>query len=403
MILFLHTILISSFQICSTSDGDATFRWRPVHGFRTSIGFNDEDPLSATSANRDCTASLRSFSSNNANDATPHTSNVSIATTITTVLSPEHSSRFRMKERMLDDHSQHSDNVAGTPTRQVVEIISRILKKLRNASYQIVEKCGDKAPALQEVRSAYLDLLQLPINELNYIVKSFELVPSEQVSSSNATTTSATSAQSESLSRKKKIDSKVASEHTTDARTSTVSVTFENDDNVLPESNEIDGDGVLRISVIQNEHDNCEVEVRDTDQFDELETEHDRFPQQNWNGNGFGYEPLIDDQTEGAVETHVGGPFDDLRRLAGSFDLECTTEERDQAPSVDEDNERVADRSQRINSSVDHDHLMGAVPTIRSPRRRLEAARRWRRRIFARRGGGGVGGFRVQANKHDCE
>mmetsp|Transcript_34391 Transcript_34391/g.82874 ORF Transcript_34391/g.82874 Transcript_34391/m.82874 type:complete len:945 (+) Transcript_34391:665-3499(+) len=390
--LQFYLALIQIFQKkteCS-SDNEKIQRWKPVAGFRSNIGLEDEDPSSPPPAQRGgLDGSLSSFPMDAANDATPHTSNVSIATTITTVLSPDHSSRFRRHEKISSDYSLNG-GFGGFQTRQVIKIVVRVLERLRYASFQIVESRGDKTAALQEVRSVYLDLLQLPIQELKHIVKSFELAPIHGAPNDSV---SAETMQSRSLSMKQKVQMAVTfeSEDNNEKNPASTTALKSNDEaQVLAESDDIEEednhDDVLLVSVVQDEDENCEVEMLESNQEEALGTEHERIVISEQRGNGNGYEPLIDeDQMEGVEASAI----DDLRRTVGSFDQDCMAEERDQAPDREENNDQVDDHNAGLsmNFVAVQARPTGAIPSVRSPRRRIDAARRWKRRFFPRRGG----------------
>jgi hypothetical protein len=357
--------------------------WRPVEGFRASIGLADSNNPSSPPAKRGGDSSQFSLPSESANDNTPHTSNVSIATTITTVLSPEQSSRFRRQGSV----TEYTD----IQTRQVVELISRILEQLSVASHQLLEEGGHKKTAIQDVRCAYLELLQLPIRELKHIIKSFELVP---VNEASYDTTTVATMKTRSVSSKRTLEPK---EMTSEMEENVGDYDDENNDSSGDEAIEAEADehmndnDILRVNVIQDEHENCEVEVLAPNPDDMVDTtEHERVSEVSRSNNG-GYEPLIEDDDE----NHADGPVDNLRRTVGSFDLESLPEERDQAPEREEEIARENDRVGRIPlnflTGSDVERPTGAFPTHQPPSRRLGAARRWSRRIFPGRRAGGRG------------
>ena len=373
------------FLLFCHSENKTIQRWKPIPGFRASIGLEDEDPSSPPPAQRGgLDGSLSSFPLDAANDATPHTSNVSIATTITTVLSPDHSSRFKRHEKVSSDFSLNG-GVGGVQTRQVIDIVVRVLERLRYASFQIVESRGDKTAALQEVRSVYLDLLQIPIQELKYIVKSFELVAIHDTPNDSASAETMKS-QSQSMKQNFQDENEKNPASTRALKSNDSSQLLAKSDGIVEEDKH---DDVLRVSVVQDEHENCEVEMLESNPEEDFETEHDEIVVSEQRANSHGYEALIDEDYE--MEGVEASAVDDLRRTVGSFDQDCKAEERDQAPDREETIDHVDDHNDGVsmNFVAVQARPTGAIPAVRSPRRRIDAARRWRRRLFPRRGRGG--------------
>jgi hypothetical protein len=134
--------------------------WKPLPGFRVALGL-EEDPVSPPTI-RGGDSSLFSLPSDsaNANDDTPHTSNVSMATTITTVISPEKKSSQR--------------HLPNSGLAQTFESVIRLLAKLEVALLLLVT-VNEKLKIADEISQIYQEFLQLPVSYLKNIICFFEL------------------------------------------------------------------------------------------------------------------------------------------------------------------------------------------------------------------------------------
>lgn len=375
VLIFVVSFLtfLAFFESNFSSENDMIHCWQSVPGFRTAIGL-DEDPQSPPTI-RGGDTSLFSLPSESANDQTPHTSNVSIATTITTVLSPDRHSRHKYRQRA--NGCSGVGGVGGVDPRQAVEMISRLHLRLKRASQQLIQKDGKKE-ALQELRSIYLKFHQIAVGDLKHVIDSFELIPVHEPSSHSKLSMAT------APSMAKRLDSKDKKDAAAPISSNMISPPLsepQNDDLTSAEDGSMPTDNVaLRVNVMQDDQQNCEVEVW-TPNTDDMNTEHDRHIHFNSNG---GYEPLVDEMDGNEADE---GPVDDLRRTVGSFGQESVQEERDPAPAQEEeDNGRREGFGVALNFLGDAERPTGAFPTLRRPVRRDRGP--WKRRFFPRLGGG---------------
>jgi hypothetical protein len=136
-------------------------RWKCVPGFRASIGLLEEPKSPATLRGGD--TSLFSLPSQSATDATPHTSNVSVTTTITSAFSPEkHGFHFQQKN-----------------LRQTTETIVSLFDRLGAACTKLMgenfSSSNVSIMAAEEITRVYLQLQTISVGNLEALVDSFEL------------------------------------------------------------------------------------------------------------------------------------------------------------------------------------------------------------------------------------
>jgi hypothetical protein len=294
-------------------------RWKPLPGLRSAIGL-EEDPVSPPTV-RGGDSSLFSLPSDsaNANDDTPHTSNVSMATTITTVLSPE-----------KNWSSRRSPN---TGLRQTFESMTRLLGRLEAACLLLLT-VNEKIKTSDEIKQIYLEFLQLPFFDLKTILHFFELHYEYPPLSCTARTVS------EDYEEKKE-DSNRSHSRTSNSLIlppAMKRVSSKDPDDVLVAQTATLTQDILRIQVVENSRGAAGQEVECdlwTPTTDDMNS----------------YVPLDDDEGPSnfasvedseSSDEEERGPIEDLRRTVGSFDdlrrtvdLESVQEERDGALSED--------------------------------------------------------------------
>ena len=148
-------------QAFSTSQ---SYRWRVISGVRSALRLN-EDPRSPTTL-RGGDTSLFSLPSESANDSTPHTSNVSMTSTITTVVSPER-------------NPSQGVNSNGYRLRQTIDILCMGLSLIGDECAKLAQaKDHESRKAIKNlhaIQNFYNQLMMLPSDELKTLVDSFEL------------------------------------------------------------------------------------------------------------------------------------------------------------------------------------------------------------------------------------
>jgi len=133
-----------------------------VEGFRSAIGLYEAPKSPETVRGGD--TSLFSLPSDSANDATPHTSNVSVATTISSAISPERRAR---------PVGYYRDRVN---LRDALHTFCSLLDELNVAMEALLHsQGGPRRQDLDNLRSAYLHCLDIPDEDLKSLVDSFEL------------------------------------------------------------------------------------------------------------------------------------------------------------------------------------------------------------------------------------
>lgn len=136
-------------------------RWKCAQGFRACIGLLEEPRSPATLRGGD--TSLFSLPSESAADNTPHTSNVSCTTTITSAFSPEKQG-FNFQQKNL---------------RQTTETIISLFDRLGAACIKLMGETfsGSNVSimATEEITRIYMQLQTVSVNKLEALVDSFEL------------------------------------------------------------------------------------------------------------------------------------------------------------------------------------------------------------------------------------
>ncbi|KAL3915016.1 MAG: hypothetical protein SGILL_005843, partial [Bacillariaceae sp.] len=147
-----------------TSGAAPKYSWKSVPGLRSALGLK-EDPVSPPTV-RGGDSSLFSLPSESAiaNDDTPHTSNVSMATTITTVLSPDKNSKQWRNTQMHRNALPQSEE-AQIELKQTFESVIRLLGRLE-ATCLLLQTLKAKRTTIDEIKGIYLDFLKLPVPDL---------------------------------------------------------------------------------------------------------------------------------------------------------------------------------------------------------------------------------------------
>jgi hypothetical protein len=132
-----------------------------VPGFRASVGLLEEPKSPATLRGGD--TSLFSLPSQSGTNITPHTSNVSLTTTITSAFSPEkHGFHFQQKN-----------------LRQTTETIVSLFDRLGAACTKLMGESFSSSNvsimAAEEITRVYLQLQTISVGNLEALVDSFEL------------------------------------------------------------------------------------------------------------------------------------------------------------------------------------------------------------------------------------
>jgi hypothetical protein len=308
---------------------DAVLRpyWKSLPGLRSVLGLK-EDPISPPTV-RGGESSLFSLPSDsaNANDDTPHTSNVSMATTITTVLSPDKYSK-QWRHNLVHRGAFPQNEAIQIGLRQSLESVIRLLGRLE-AACLLLQTVKEKQKTIDEIKCIYLDFLQLPVTDLKCISSFFDLVYD------------------------------CPSQYASVVRTVSNDLDVDRDD-----SHEVPAqisDEMLRINIVQNEecgqNVECDLWTPTTEDMDSA-----------------AYIPLSDDN-DYLQSGNTNDGIEDLRRTAGSFDLESVQEEREDAPSWDEDE----DENEIVNQN--------GPQSIRNSRRpgMYKVRRFWRGRVLGSR------------------
>jgi hypothetical protein len=138
-------------------------RWRHIPGFRASLGF-EEIPQSPPTV-RGGDTSLFSLPSESANDATPHTSNVSMTSTITSAVTPD-----------AKGHRHAGYFLRQGNLRQSMESVCTAIDALGAECSELAESQPLKASdSMKTVQNIYQQLLSVPKDDLKALIDSFEL------------------------------------------------------------------------------------------------------------------------------------------------------------------------------------------------------------------------------------
>ena len=295
------------------------------------------------------------------NDSTPHTSNVSMTTTITTIVSPtKRGQRLQRLQEGSDKEYNGSTNLKNT-----IESLVVLLGRLEAACLLLMSVKG-KVKAAEEINQIYLEFMGLSLTDLKKIINFFELTCSDPPRSVMART----------VSEDPDLD---GVRRPTTTTTDIYRVQDSHQVQTTGESQEI-----LRINIVEND-------VGDKEYQQEVECD-------LWTPNSDdmnSYHPLVDDDEENNGTNNNNNnnndhdePIDDLRRTVGSFDLESVQEEREGVPSWDDDDN---DREGLDNEPGSfRANLVGrrqAAGTAAAGSRRFRKGRFWRRRFLGGRNG----------------
>lgn len=171
LLCYWGTILTGLLFSCQSHSPGATTRhqWRCLPGLRSSLGF-DEIPESPPTV-RGGDTSLFSLPESE-HDTTPHTSNVSLTTTITSAWSPTKRPDSRQNE--------------GSHLRRTVEAAGTLFDRLSAACSKLVQisaPSDTSTRAADEIKRIYLQLISIDPNDMKALIDSFQLdLPPLQIS-----------------------------------------------------------------------------------------------------------------------------------------------------------------------------------------------------------------------------
>eukprot|EP00536_Pseudo-nitzschia_multiseries_P016392 jgi/Psemu1/299253/fgenesh1_pm.1098_\ len=347
-ITFFMSVLENTegFSICTNGQSSKYYipgstlsepRWIPVPGFRSSLGL-EEEPQSPPSIARGGDTSLFSLPSDSANDTTPHTSNVSITSTLTTIVSPEKYESDRNKVKLS--------------SRKTIESLARLLHGLE-ASCVCLDSgttTAEKSMVIKNIQCIYLDLINLPAVDLEQILDQFQMNYARQL----ALVRTVSRDQGNTLPLLFPPHRNV----------------YESDKNAIQESIPLTRNN-LRVSIShcndddanddnQNQSIECDLWSPTTNDMRSLISPGST--EANMPATSAGYAPLVDTSTT----------VDDLRRTSGSFDRESVEDERQGSPSWDE--------------NEDPDDHRGSFPATFARRVVAQSSKRnrfWKKRFLA--------------------
>ena len=329
--------------------------WKPLPGFRSSLGLEEEPQSPSTIRGGD--TSLFSLPSDSANDSTPHTSNVSMTTTITTIVSPDKSTSqfFNHQQRPYYISSDRdNDDADRFGTRRTVESLVNLLRRLETSCQYLESKmsAGEKLKVIEDIKKVYLELLIVPTQDLKQIIKCFEM----KFDQTSYLTRTVSDDQDIHISRSilRPLNSyesvkMIPKNETENADQRQVALAGEN----------------LRVNIVQcdvngvidNQNQSIECDLWSPTTNDMNSLIHPQSIEESVTAMRNEYTAVVEEEEE-----HI----DDLRRTVGSFDRESDQEEREAAPSSDEDL---------------RDNVHAATGTIR--RQRSRKGRNWKKRFLA--------------------
>ncbi len=278
-------------------------RWVPRPGFLSSLGLNEE-PLSPQTI-RGGDTSLFSLPSESANADTPHTSNVSLATTITTVVSPgKYGSSLHNRFASSD---QNAVDMSIQGTRKTVTSLARLLYRLEETCRGLKSKITRKSMLVESIQKIYFELLNVSSADLKVIISSFDMEYAEPQILARAVSNDevATSRPPRSM----KQNQHIFQEH--DISKDPLRVNIVESDN-----DDIDSD---------HRNQSIECDLWSPTSEDMMSLVSPRSEEENEPVTNNGYAELKDDQ-----------PIDDLRRTVGSFDEREEEEQREGPPPPEE-------------------------------------------------------------------
>ncbi|KAG7352440.1 hypothetical protein IV203_008488 [Nitzschia inconspicua] len=295
-------------------------QWKTLPGLRTALGL-EEDPVSPPTV-RGGDSSLFSLpsDSDHANDDTPHTSNVSMATTITTVLSPE---KYMIQSRFSNTGLRHS-----------FEVMARLLGRLNEVCLLLLTVGGGVKTA-DEIKQIYLELLELPVSDLKHILHFFEGHYECPLLASTVRTVSE--------DYEEKMDKYHGNQYcSSDSLILPPLIkrsSFQSDSDILLSQTGSLTQEVLRIKVVENEEEGlgqeveCDMWTPNTNDMNSYVSLNDDAPS-----------TIASMEDSESSDEEERGPVGDLRRNMGSFDdlrrnnvdLDSVQEEREQSPSEED-------------------------------------------------------------------
>lgn len=321
----------------------------PRPGFRNSLGLTEE-PLSPQTI-RGGDTSLFSLPSENVD--TPHTSNVSLATTITTVVSPgKYASSFRNWRQADYFASSKNENLVDMSiqgTRKTINSIAQLLYRLEETCRGLKSKLRGKSMLVESIQNIYFEFLNVSSADLRVIISSFDMEYSEHQSlirtvsadedfifASRSPHTSRSSDKKGETSKKELATSSLKDE--------------------------------LRVSIMKSDNDDIDSDNRyqsiECDLWSPMSTEMASLISPEGNE---GNEPLTNN---GYAELKDEQSVDDLRRTIGSFDGEEGNDEREGPPADEREREPDAES-------------FPATFARRTVGRRPRKSRFWKRRLLA--------------------
>ena len=311
-----QTIIAMISYICgSISSLVRSTHWAPLPGFRSSLGLNEEPQSPQTIRGGD--TSLFSLPSDSANDNTPHTSNVSMATTITTVVSPQNNGSNMYKKRQQQSYftSGDKENDLGSfqNIRKTFESLAKLLSKLEATCRDINSNKTEsrESKIIESLEKIYLEFLNIPSADLKTIVNSFEM---------------------ELFEPRNYVRTVSNDEDVTTSRLPPISrYSYQNDRSITQEyiswpKHHLD------VNSLRSGNDRGDVKNQSIDRGLWSPTTNDmaslispRSEEEDVVVRTGGYAKLVDEE-----------PVDDLRRTIGSFDNENVEDEREEPPASDE-------------------------------------------------------------------
>ena len=356
----MKLIILLSFnsQLFQTSSSPfstylSNHRWKPLPGFRGSLGL-EEEPQSPPSV-RGGDTSLFSLPSDSANESTPHTSNVSLTTTITTVVSPERygTDIYKQQQRSYFDSSDHNkDDIDRLIMRKTVESLARVLHRLEVCCLYLKSKmrAAEKSKVIEDVQNIYFELLNFSAADLKLVINSFEMEFDEP----------------QFLTRTISDDQDIVVSRPVPPPLSF----YEKEKNTI-QGHAASTREMLRVNIVQ-----CDDDDDDDDNVNQS-IECDLWSPTTNDMNSLIYPQSIEENgtaVNGEYATLVDEeePVDDLRRTVGSFEHESVEDEREAAPSWDEDE-----------NGRDHTGSFPATFARRVVAQRSRKSRFWKKRFMA--------------------
>ena len=130
-------------------------------GFRAALGFEEEPRSPVTIRGGD--TSLFSLPSESGNDATPHTSNVSMTSTITSAVTPDNKANKRFGNMLAQGN-----------LRETMETVCLAMNALSAECASLIQAKVSKK-TFANIQRIYYQLLNIPNDELKAVIDSFEL------------------------------------------------------------------------------------------------------------------------------------------------------------------------------------------------------------------------------------